>query len=140
QPPKPIREAAIPATPEPERSPSNRIDAIWIQTRLHDLGYFAGNANGIWGSTSRSALRDFKTMNGLAENDKWDPETEQRLLSVQNVSASSTFIGGWAQSVEECQRFRGGGAPLIIRPRGAETDRVKCSFRSVKREVAATWR
>jgi Putative peptidoglycan binding domain len=140
QPPKPIKEAAIPATPEAERNPSNRIDAVWIQTRLHDLGYFAGNANGVWGPTSRSALRDFKTMNGLAENDKWDPETEQRLLSVQNVSASSTFIGGWAQSVEECQRFRGGGAPLIIRPRAAETDRVKCSFRSVKREVPAMWR
>jgi peptidoglycan hydrolase-like protein with peptidoglycan-binding domain len=139
QPPKPIKEAAIPTMPEVERNPSDRSDAIWMQTRLHDLGYFAGNTNGVWGSTSRSALRDFKAMNGLAENDKWDQETEQRLLAGQNVPASSTFIGGWAQSVEECQRFRGGGAPLVIRPRSAETDRVKCSFRSVKRDVAAMW-
>src|SRR5258708_13086281 len=79
-------------------------------------------------------------MNELAEDDKWDRDTEQRLLSKQNVPASSTFIGGWAQSVEECQRFRGAGAPLVIRSRGAETDSVKCSFRSIKREVATTWR
>jgi len=139
QPPKPIGEVAIPA-PEAARNPSNRSDAIWIQTKLRDLGYFAGNGNGVWGPASRNALRDFKTMNGLAEDDKWDRETEQRLLSKQNVPASSTFIGGWAQSVEECQRFRGVGAPLVIRSRGAETDSVKCSFRSVKREVATMWR
>jgi hypothetical protein len=140
QPPKPISEAAIPAPLEAERNPSNHSDAIWIQTKLHDLGYFAGNGNGLWGAASRNALRDFKTMNGLAEDDKWDRETEQRLLSKQNVSASSTFIGGWAQSAEECQRFRGVGAPLVMRSRGAETDSVKCSFRSVKQEVAMTWR
>ena len=136
----PIREAAIPPPPEAERNPANRSDAIWIQTKLHDLGYFAGNGNGIWGQASRSALRDFKTMNALAEDDKWDRETEQRLSSKQNVPASSTFIGGWAQSVEECQRFRGPGAPLVIRSRGAETDSVKCSFKSIKREVATAWR
>jgi len=140
QPPKPTSEAAIAVPPEPERNPSNRSDAIWIQTKLRDLGYFAGIGNGVWGPASRSALRDFKTMNALQEDDKWDRETEQRLLSKQNVPASSTFIGGWAQSVEECKRFRGSSAPLVIRSRGAETDSVKCSFRSVKREVATMWR
>ena len=136
----PVKEAAPPPPPEPERNPSNRSDAIWIQTKLHDLGYFAGNGNGIWGPASRNALRDFKTMNGLAEDDRWDRGTEQRLLSKQNVPASSTFIGGWAQSVEECQRFRGIGAPLAIHSRGAETDNVKCSFKSIKRELATMWR
>ena len=140
QPAKPIREAAVPALADPERNPSNRADAIWIQTKLRDLGYFAANASGVWGSASRNALRDFKTMNGLREDDKWDEETEKRLLSKQNVAASSTFIGGWAQSTEECQHFRGAGAPLMIRSQGAETDRVKCRFRSVKPEVATTWR
>jgi hypothetical protein len=140
QPPRPMREAAIPPPPEAERNPSNRSDAIWIQTKLHDLGYLAGNGSGVWGPASRNALRDFKTMNGLAEDDKWDRDTELRILSKQNVPASSTFIGGWAQSVEACQRFRGAGAPLVIRSRSAETDSVKCSFRSIKREVATTWR
>jgi hypothetical protein len=140
RPPAPTREAAIPALPDAERNPANRSDAIWIQTKLHDLGYYAGNGNGVWGLASRNALRDFKTMNGLQDDDKWDRDTEQRLLSKQNVPASSTFIGGWAQSVEECQRFRGVGAPLAIRSRGAETDSVKCSFRSIKRELATMWR
>jgi hypothetical protein len=140
RPPDPTREAALPAPPESERNLSNPSDAIWIQTRLHDLGYYAGNGNGVWGLASRNALRDFKTMNGLAEDDKWDRDTEQRLLSKQNVPASSTFIGGWAQSVEECKRFRGVGAPLMIGSRGAETDNVKCSFRSIKRELATMWR
>jgi hypothetical protein len=135
-----IREAAIAAPPEAERNPSNRSDAIYIQAKLHDLGYLAGNGSGVWGAASRNALRDFKTMNGLAEDDKWDRETEQRLLSKQNVPASSTFVGGWAQSADECQRFRGVGAPLVIRSRGAETDSVKCSFRSIKRELATAWR
>ncbi len=129
----------VPPTPEPERNPLNRSDAIWIQTKLHDLGYFAGNGSGIWGPASRYALRDFKAMNGLAEDDKWDQETEHRLSSKQTVPASSTFIGGWAQSVEECQQFHGAGAPLVIRSRGAETDNVKCSFKSVKRELATSW-
>jgi Putative peptidoglycan binding domain len=136
---KSVGEGTVPAPAEPERNPSNRSDAIWIQTKLRDLGYFAGNGSGIWGPASRYALRDFKTMNGLAEDDKWDRDTEHRLLSKQNVAASSTFIGGWAQSVEECQRFRGAGAPLVIRSRGAETENVKCSFRSVKRELATAW-
>jgi Putative peptidoglycan binding domain len=140
RPSNPIREAAIPPPPEADRNPSNRSDAIWIQAKLHDLGYLAGNGSGVWGAASRSALRDFKAMNGLAEDDKWDRETEQRLLSKQNVPASSTFVGGWAQSVEECQHFRGVGAPLVIRSRGAETDSVKCSFRSIKRELATAWR
>jgi len=140
RPPNPTREAAIPAPPEAERNPSNPSDAVWIQTKLHDLGYYAGNGNGVWGFASRNALRDYKTMNGLAEDDKWDRDTEQRLLSKQNVPASSTFIGGWAESAEECKNFRGVGAPLVIGSRGAETDNVKCSFRSIKRELATTWR
>jgi hypothetical protein len=134
------KEAAAPP-PEPERNPSNRSDALWIQTKLRDLGYFAGNGTGIWGPVSRYALRDFKTMNGLAEDEKWDRETEHRLSSKQNLPASSTFIGGWAQSAEECQKFNGAGAPLVIRSRGADTENVKCSFRSIKREQLATnWR
>jgi Putative peptidoglycan binding domain len=133
-----VREAAIPP-PEPERNPSNRSDALWIQTRLRDLGYFAGNGTGVWGPASRYALRDFKTMNGLAEDEKWDLDTEHRLASKQTVPASSTFIGGWAQSADECQRFHGAGAPLVIRSRGADTENVKCSFRSVKRELATSW-
>ncbi len=137
-----LRPAADAADPPPAgaRDPSNRPDAVWIQTKLRDLGYYAGNVGGAWGPASRNALRDFKTMNGLPEDDKWDPATEQRLLSRQRIRASSTFIGGWAKDIEECQHPLDGGAPLKIRARGAETNRGRCDFRSVKREAAAVWR
>src|SRR5262249_60940041 len=99
RPPEPMREAAIPLPHEAERNPSNPADALWIQTKLRELGYYAGNGNGVWGVASRSALRDFKTMNGLQEDDKWDHETEQRLVSRQKIPASRTFIGGWGERV-----------------------------------------
>jgi hypothetical protein len=135
---KPEGEIPMPVPRGAKRDPSSRSDALWIQTKLRDLGYYAGNLNGVWGPASRSALRDFKTMNGLPADDKWDRETEQGLLSKQSVHASSTFIGNWAQSIEGCQT--GGGAPLVIRPRGAKSDGGKCDFNSVKRETATTWR
>jgi peptidoglycan hydrolase-like protein with peptidoglycan-binding domain len=53
--------------------------------------------NGNWGPVSRSALRDFKTMNGLPGDDRRDRDTEQALSSRQGVRASATFIGDWAR-------------------------------------------
>jgi len=138
QSPKPTR-AAAPLPSEAERNPSNHSDALWIQTRLRDLGYYAGAANGVWGPASREALRDFKTMNDLQEDDKWDQQTEQRMLSNQNVRASSTFIGSWADDADKCRGHQGSGAPLVIRSRGAVTDGGKCDFRAVKREAATRW-
>jgi hypothetical protein len=117
------------------RDPSSPSDALWIQTRLRDLGYYAGSINGVWGPASRRALLDFKTINGLPESDRWDLETEQAVSSRQSVGGRGTFIGIWAKGIEACGR----GAVLVIRPRGAKTDGGKCDFRSVKREAATTW-
>src|SRR5215470_14340158 len=115
QPPKPTKEAAIaPPTPAPERTVPSHSDVVWIQTKLRDLGYFGGNTSHVWGAASRTALREFKKMNGLHEDDTWDNETEQRLLSKQNVAASNTFLGGWALDADECQHVGEAGAPLII--------------------------
>jgi hypothetical protein len=135
------------ASPKPEeevptprgaiRDPSSLSDALWVQTRLRDLGYYSGSISGVWGPASRRALFDFKTMNGLPDGDRWDRETEQALSSRHSVHASSTFIGIWAKSIETCHAGR--GIPLVIRPRGAKTDGGKCDFHAVKRETATTW-
>jgi hypothetical protein len=138
QSPKPETEISMPALRGAEKNPSSRSDSLWIQAKLRELGYYSGDINGNWGPVSRSALRDFKTMNGLPGDDRWDRDTEQALSSRQGVRASSTFVGGWALSVEACRTGR--GAPIVIRPTGASTDGAKCDFRSVKRETAATWR
>lgn len=135
QPPK--EEAAIPPSGT-ERDPQNRPDAIWIQAKLSDLGYFSGSRNGVWGATSRSALRDFKIMNGLPENDRWDKETEQRLSSREVVAASKTFIGGWADGNDQCGAD--GGPPIVISSRSAKTEGGECDFRSIKREGTGHWR
>jgi hypothetical protein len=137
QTPQPEGEVPMPPPRAAMRDPSSRADALWIQTRLRDLGYYSGSVNGVWGSASRRALLDFKTMNGLPDGDGWDRETEQAVSSRQSVGAQGTFIGIWAKGIDACQISR--GAVLVIRPHGAKTDRGKCDFHSVKRETPTTW-
>jgi hypothetical protein len=133
--PAQIAEAAIPP-PDTALNPQNPSDAIWVQARLADLGYFASTRSGIWGPASRSALRDFKSMNGLQEDDRWDRETEQRLSSKQVIPAAKTFIGVWAPDIDQCRTT----APIVISSRGAKALDAECDFRSVKREATARWR
>jgi hypothetical protein len=130
-------EEDVPTPRGATRDPSRPSDALWIQTRLRDLGYYSGSINGVWGLGSRRALIDFKIINGLPDGDKWDQETEQAVSSGQSVGAHGTFIGTWAKGIEACQI--GHGAVVVIRPRGAKTDGGKCDFHSVKRETATTW-
>ena len=59
--------------------PSNQITQI--QTRLIQLGYLGGRADGVWGPRSQSALRSFKSANGLLVNDLWTEETSSILFS-----------------------------------------------------------
>jgi len=136
----PIVETTIPPPPGATRNPLNRSDALWIQSRLHDLGYYFGNGDAVWGADSRSALRDFKAMNGLAENDTWEKETEQRLSSDQNIRAGSIFIGRWGLDIDQCQEVQGGNAPITISSHRAKTAGAACDFRSVKREATNSWR
>ena len=58
--------------------PANQITQI--QTRLIQLGYLGGRADGVWGARSQSALRTFKAANGLLVNDLWAEENELDLV------------------------------------------------------------
>jgi Putative peptidoglycan binding domain len=122
-----------------QRDSFNRSDATSIQSRLHELGYYFGDEKGVWGVASRSSLRDFKRMNGLQDDDKWDQETKERLLSGPGVHAYRTFIGRWALNANECLQ-RDEGVQLVISSRGAETASGKCDFRSFKQESENSWR
>jgi peptidoglycan hydrolase-like protein with peptidoglycan-binding domain len=137
---QPPKEEAANSMSGTERDPQNRPDATWIQAKLGDLGYFSGNRNGVWGGASRSALRDFKSMNGLPENDRWDKDTEQRLSSREVIPASKTFIGGWAEGDDQCGSDADHGPPIVISSRAAKTEGGECNFRSIKREGAGHWR
>jgi peptidoglycan hydrolase-like protein with peptidoglycan-binding domain len=74
-------EARYPPPTGATRSPLNRVDALWIQDRLHELGFYSGNIDGIWGLNSRSALQAFKVKNGLPANNVWDAPTEAKLAN-----------------------------------------------------------
>jgi hypothetical protein len=144
QPPAP-REKPMPATSSPapmgaKLNPLNRPDAIAIQTKLRTLGYRAGNGDGSWSPATRTALRDFKTVNGLHQDDRWDKETEQLLLSGRGVHATGTFIGDWAPDIARCRQPREETPLIVVNSRGAETAGGKCDFRYVKQESARRWR
>jgi peptidoglycan hydrolase-like protein with peptidoglycan-binding domain len=127
------------ARTEAERDLVNRLDVISIQTKLRELGYYPGESDGVWGPGARRALRDFKIMNGLQENEQWDRETEDRLWSGRGVAAGSTFIGIWARDAAECRNRTGEDERIRIDARGAESAGTKCDFRSVTLEAAGRW-
>jgi peptidoglycan hydrolase-like protein with peptidoglycan-binding domain len=76
-------ETAYPPPAGARANPLNREDAERIQRRLAELGYYAGSDDGVWGAASRNALRGFKTVNRLADDDEWDAATERALGAVQ---------------------------------------------------------
>src|SRR5262245_64277799 len=143
-PPNPPTETPNPPTEtnaartETERDLANRSDVILIQTKLREVGYYAGESDGVWGPGARRALRDFKLMNGLQENEQWDRETEERLWSGRGVPAASTFIGVWGRDAAECKN-RAGEERIRIDVRGAESAGTKCDFRSINQEAGGRW-
>ena len=62
-------------------NPLNPEEAVRINTRLRDLGFFKGNSLDIWSTASRSALKSFKTVRGLAATDTWDSSAELALFA-----------------------------------------------------------
>jgi peptidoglycan hydrolase-like protein with peptidoglycan-binding domain len=94
--PSPIGSARSVETPENSAvSVSQNADllelpnALLVQKRLADLGYFNGPINGTWGPVSRNSLRSFKSSNGLANDDLYDVATAEALHSSQALRSTS---------------------------------------------------
>jgi tetratricopeptide (TPR) repeat protein len=62
-------------------NPLNPDDAVRINARLRELGFFKGKSPEIWSTASRSALQAFKTARGLPATDTWDSSTELALFA-----------------------------------------------------------
>lgn len=75
--------------------------AIAAQKRLLDLGFFRGPINGVWGPQSRSALKAFKSANGLSPDDNYDGLSADRLHSAAALRAPP----GAKLSVDPGQEF-----------------------------------
>jgi len=134
-----VPESAYAPPPGATYNPLNRGDAIELQKRLAELGFFNGKSDGIWGPASRTALREFKTMSGLPSDDQWDVASELALKAERPVRATYTFVGGWAEEVAECRSAAVSGAPLRISVDQAEMGGVVCKFGPAVRE-GTSWR
>lgn len=64
------------------------------QSRLNDLGYFAGHEDGFIGPQTRSALRDFQTYNGLAVTEILDGRTYDLLLAQDYALHNGGLVNG----------------------------------------------
>jgi peptidoglycan hydrolase-like protein with peptidoglycan-binding domain len=87
-------ETAYAPPPGSSLNPLNRTDAERIQRRLAALGYYTAKGYGLWGTTSRKALRAFKASNDLADDDEWDAMTESVLNDEQGVRVSAAGSDG----------------------------------------------
>jgi hypothetical protein len=109
--------AYVPANPEQEVTglfvpfaaghgaslhPLNPGDALEIQARLFELGYYRKSGDGVWGLASRFALTDFKVANNLSPDDSWDGGVEQAMQRPQTVPATETPFGEWVQPGTAC--------------------------------------
>jgi peptidoglycan hydrolase-like protein with peptidoglycan-binding domain len=62
-------------------NPKDKNDAMIIQKRLSELGFYTKAIDGIFGKGSRAALAQLKNSMGLDNNENWDLKTQQALFS-----------------------------------------------------------
>ena len=75
-----------PAAPTPEpvlRTGSRGEDVKTLQSRLHDLGYYADEIDGQFGAGTKAAVIDFQKANGLEADGMVGSETKAILYSPQ---------------------------------------------------------
>jgi hypothetical protein len=118
QPPSPTTQ------PEPKQTSLssaslNEEHVQQIQSRLRDLGFLSSAKSGAWDRSSRDALRDFKVVNHLPHDDKWDQETSEKLHSKTAIRADQSFIGRW--STTPCRSAKTKEQRLSINSRRARS-------------------
>jgi hypothetical protein len=113
-------------------------DAKRVQTRLKELGFLIGAPDGVWGPRSNSALMAFRSANRLGQDASWDEITAEKIFSDTVTHANrgelAGFVGGWASNFDECHIGEGGGAPLTITAKRAQTSSGRCQFASVNHD------
>ncbi len=63
-------------------NPKKKEDAMLIQIRLKELGYYSSKIDGIFGRGSRKALRKFKRDHNLGNNSRWNAKTQEVLFGM----------------------------------------------------------
>jgi peptidoglycan hydrolase-like protein with peptidoglycan-binding domain len=83
--------AAPPGVPTPSASaaePLSREAIRAVQSRLHQLGFYSGGIDGIWGPSMQDALQRFQQGRGLQATGQLNPATVTALgLDPNNLAA-----------------------------------------------------
>ena len=74
--------------------PAKHEDAVQIQSRLKQLGYFGGAVDGDFGVRSRSALEEFAAAAGIAGEGVWTLEVQKKLFSEQTALQTGPISSG----------------------------------------------
>jgi len=93
----------------PEKEPATLLKAAsstdeelrQVQSRLRDLGFLSSARNSTCDAACKSALRDFKLANRLANDDVLDSETREQLNSPLAVRADQSFLGNWCRPADK---------------------------------------
>jgi len=111
---------------------------LQIKTRLRDLGFLSSAKSGKWDSGVRNALRDFKVVNSLPNDDKWDLETSNKLNAQTVIRANHSIIGDW--STAPCRSPKPTDTRLSISSRRSKSSTGGvCEFHDLK-VMAREWR
>jgi hypothetical protein len=118
-------------------NPLNRADAVKINTKLRELGFYRSPNTALWGAASRDALKDFKISSQLSEDDAWDASTEQHLITAgpaltEDIEAGffAATGGSWSTDVRACPGGSGGSDALVMTvvQKRAMVDGAYCEF------------
>jgi len=133
--------ASLPNSPEETSTTaeaSAEPEVLHIKSRLRELGFLSSVKSGGWDASTRSALRDFKLVNSLANDDAWDARTSGKLNSPTAIRADQSVIGNW--STGSCRSAKPTDTRLSISARRAKSSAGSvCEFRNVK-TTAREWR
>jgi peptidoglycan hydrolase-like protein with peptidoglycan-binding domain len=121
-------ETPYPPPPGARMNPLNREDAEQIQRRLGALGYYLGSDNGNWGTASRNALRRFKTMNRLSDEEEWDAATEHTLEAAEPARSLDRAVNA---------KSKGRAVAVKVEPMNARSAAATAAKRPAQAAVAA---
>ena len=82
-----------------------------LQQRLKDLGYYTIKVDGIFGSGTQRAVREFQKMNGLAVTGKADDAT-QRLLYSSAAKPAYYNPSGYYKTLSRSSKYQSAVVPL----------------------------
>jgi peptidoglycan hydrolase-like protein with peptidoglycan-binding domain len=79
--PSPASPTASPLATMPDEARMSKADRVRVQETLLRLGYYKGNADGIFGPLTRAAIRHFQSAIGAESTGRLTAEEASRLVS-----------------------------------------------------------